>query len=106
HQAAGHGHGDVHHHGGERARQNGHEHGAGAHGGGLLGLQAILLGAHAAFEDYDGVIHDHTDGDDEGRARHQVDIIAGEIQQDDRQQDRQGHADTDDQTGLQVAEED
>ena len=50
--------------------------------------------------------HDHANGDDEGRAGHQIDVEAGEVQQDHRQQNGQGHADAHDQAGSQVAEED
>ena len=106
HQAVGHGHGDVHHHGGEGARQDGHEHGGRAGGGSLPEIHSLFLAAHAALQHHNGVIHDHADGDDEGRAGHQVDVEAGKVQQDHCQQDGQRHADAHDQAGPQVAEED
>ena len=69
-------------------------------------IHSLFLAAHAALQHHNGVIHDHADGDDEGRAGHQVDVEAGKVQQDHCQQDGQRHADAHDQAGPQVAEED
>ena len=96
---------DVHHHGGEGACQNGHEHGAGALGGGLLKGKALLPEAEAALQNDDGVIHDHADSQDQARAGEDVHIVADEVQHDDRQQDGQGHTDAHHQTALPVTEE-
>ena len=99
------GQGHVYHHGGEGACQNGHKHGAGALGGGLLKAEALLPEAEAAFQNDDGVIHDHADGQDQARAGEDVHITADEVQHDDRQQNGQRHADAHYQAALPVAEE-
>ena len=77
---------NVHHDGGQRTGQNGHEHGAGALRGGLLKAEALRPVAGAALQNDDGVVHDHADGQNQARAGEDVHIIADEVQHDDGQQ--------------------
>ena len=91
--------------GGEGGHHDGEADLAGADDGGLRGVGALLPEAIDIFDDDDGVIHDHADGEEEAHHGGHVERPAGKKQDDDRTEERERNGERKDRGHARRAQE-